>query len=126
MTPTWRLSPRIIKRLLASSGSIDMSRPDKVRVARTGGFADAEIVFDGKTLTVLGKNANAYAQIDIPGTLDHLVDQLRDKYHRPVPGADLLLSNIYGQLMPEVIDAKDLGSGVIDGTECDHLAFRTK
>jgi len=114
------------KILLASSGSIDMSRPDKVRVARTGGFADAEIVFDGKTLTLLGKNANAYAQIDIPGTLDHLVDELRDKYHRPVPGADLLLSNIYDQLMPEVIDTKDLGSGVIGGTECDHLAFRTK
>jgi hypothetical protein len=114
------------KILLASSGTIDLSRPDKIRVARTGGFTDAEIVFDGKTLTVLGKNANAYAQIDIPGTLDHLVDELRDRYHRPVPGADLLLSDVYNQLMPEVTDAKDLGSGVIGGTECDHLAFRTK
>jgi hypothetical protein len=36
------------------------------------------------------------------------------------------MSNIYDQLMPEVVDAKDLGSGVIDGVECDHLAFRTK
>src|SRR5277367_6052076 len=30
------------------------------------------------------------------------------------------------ELMPEVIDTKDLGSGVIGGVECDHLAFRTK
>ncbi len=28
--------------------------------------------------------------------------------------------------MPDVIDVKDLGSGVIGGTECDHLAFRNK
>jgi hypothetical protein len=27
--------------------------------------------------------------------------------------------------MPLVVDAKDLGSGVIRGVECDHLAFRT-
>jgi hypothetical protein len=30
------------------------------------------------------------------------------------------------ELMPLVVDAKDLGSGVIRGVECDHLAFRTK
>src|SRR6516164_7108217 len=114
------------KILLASSGTIDLKRPGKIRVARTGGFADVEIIFDGKTLTVVGKHANIYAQVEIPGTLDHLVDELRDTYHRPVPGADLLLSDVYDQLMPEVTDAKDLGSGVIGGTECDHLAFRTK
>ena len=28
--------------------------------------------------------------------------------------------------MPPVINVKDLGSGVIGGVECDHLAFRTK
>ncbi len=28
--------------------------------------------------------------------------------------------------MPLVVDTKDLGSGVIRGVECDHLAFRTK
>jgi hypothetical protein len=105
---------------------VDLKRPDKLRLTRVGGFANAEIIFDGKTLTVVGKNANAYAQVEILGTLDHLVDELRDTYHRPVPGADLLLSNVYDQLMPEVTDAKDLGSGVIGGKECDHLAFRAK
>jgi hypothetical protein len=28
--------------------------------------------------------------------------------------------------MPMVVDTKDLGSGVIRGVECDHLAFRTE
>ena len=112
------------KLLLASSGTIELSRPDKIRATRSGGFANVELVFDGKTLTLLGKDANLYTQIEVPGTLEHLVDELREKYHRPIPGADLLLSNVYDELMLGVIDAKDLGSGVIGGTECDHLAFR--
>jgi len=111
---------------LASSGTLTLERPDKLHATRTGGFANVEMVFDGKTLSLLGKNANLYAQVEAPGTIDHLVDELRDKYHRPVPAADLLMSDPYKELMPPVTDVKDLGSGVIRGVECDHLAFRTK
>lgn len=110
---------------LASSGALTLNRPDKVHLTRTGGFANVEMVFDGKTLTLLGKNTNLYTQVEAPGTIDQLVDVLRDKYHRPVPAADLLMSDPYKELMPEVNDVKDLGSGVIHGIECDHLAFRT-
>jgi hypothetical protein len=111
---------------LASSGSVTLARPDKIRATRSGGFANVEIVFDGKTLSLLGKNANQYAQADVPGTIDHLADVLRDKFHRPLPGADLLMADVYKQLMPLVVNVKDLGSGVIRGVECDHLAFRTQ
>ena len=112
------------KLALASSGSVTLNRPDKIHFTRAGGFADVEMSFDGKTLTLLGKNHNLYAQVEIPGTIEHLVDELKDKYHRPLPAADLLLSNSYDALMLDVVDTKDLGSGVIGGVECDYLAFR--
>jgi hypothetical protein len=110
---------------LASSGVVTLNRPNKLHVTRTGGFSNVEMSFDGTTATLLGKNANVYAQVNAPGTIDQLVDMLRDTYHRPVTAADLLMSNPYQQLIPLVVDAKDLGSGVIGGVECDHLAFRT-
>jgi hypothetical protein len=109
---------------LANSGSVTINRPDKIHATRTGGFVDVEMLFDGKTLTLLGKNANIYTQAEVPGTLDQLVDELRETYKMPLPAADLLLSNPYDELMLDVVDTKDLGSGVIDGVECDHLAFR--
>jgi hypothetical protein len=59
---------------LASSGTLTLNRPDKLHAARTGGFANVELVFDGKTLTLLGKNTNLYAQVEAPGTIDQLVD----------------------------------------------------
>ena len=111
---------------LASSGTLALRRPDRLRVTRHGGFVDAEMVFDGRAFTLLGRNVNAYTQIEVPGTIDHLVDELRDKYGRPLPVADLLLAKPYEALMSEVFDSKDLGSGVIGGAECDWLAFRTE
>jgi hypothetical protein len=108
----------------ASSGTVTLNRPDKIRATRAGGFANVELVFDGKTVSLLGKEANLYAQAEVPGTIDNLVDVLRDKFHRPLSGADLLMSDVYGELMPLATNVKDLGSGVIRGVECDHFAFR--
>lgn len=110
---------------LASSGSLSLNRPDKIRVNRFGGFADIEMSYDGKTLSLLGKKMNLYTQLKIPGTIDHLVDELKDTYNRPLPAADLLLSNSYDALMHDVVNIKDLGTGVVGGVLCDSLAFRT-
>jgi len=114
------------KLALVSSGAVTLSRPDKIVATRAGGFADVEMNFDGKTLTILGKNLNIYAQQEMPGTLAHLVDELRFKHNRPLPAADLLLPDAYDALMHDVVDIKDLGSGVVGGVECDFLAFRAK
>jgi len=108
----------------ASTGHFLLARPDKLRVTRAGGYADLELVFDGKTATVLGKNLNAYTQLDTPGSVDQLIDRLRADHSVEAPGADLLMSNVYAELMKDVVSAKHIGRGVIDGVECEHLAFR--
>jgi len=120
------VTPDHQKLQLATSGTVDLSRPDKIHTTRKSGFSDSEMTYDGKTLSFLGKEHNAYVQTEAPGTIDTLIDQLRDKFHRQLPGADFLLSDVYGALMADVTDVKDLGSGVINGQECDHIAFRAK
>jgi hypothetical protein len=107
-----------------SSGQVQLSRPDKIRAMRTGGYRDVEIVFDGKMLTVNNKDAHDYAQIEVEGTAEQLVDVLREKYGVVAPGADLLLPNAFDVMMADVIEGTVIGKGVIDGVECDHLAFR--
>ena len=114
------------KLALAASGTVSMARPDKARFTRSGGFVDIETVFDGKTLTVLGRNRNVFAQVEMPGSIDHMIEELQNKYDRPLPAADLFVTKAYDELMADVVDVKDLGSGVIGGTECDYLAFRSR
>jgi len=108
-----------------SSGQVQLSRPDKLRATRTGGYRDVEIVFDGKTLTMNDKDANGFAQIDTAGSVDQLIDVLRDKHGVVAPGADLLLTNAFDVMMTDVVESAHIGTGVIDGIECEHLAFRS-
>ncbi|MGO4999551.1 DUF2092 domain-containing protein [Oceanisphaera sp. W20_SRM_FM3] len=110
---------------IASSGSASLQRPNKLYATRFGGFANVEMSFDGKTLSVLGKDANQYAQMKIEGDTDKLIDELKNVYHVPMPAADLLLTNTSVVLLENVTDIKDLGTGVVNGVECDSLAFRT-
>ena len=107
-----------------SSGQVQPSRPDKLRATRTGGYRDVEIVFDGKMLTVNNKDGKDYAQIEAAGTAEELIDVLREKHGVVAPGGDLLLSNVFNVMMADVVEATLIGKGVIDGVECDHLAFR--
>jgi hypothetical protein len=107
-----------------SSGEISISRPNKFRGHRAGGYADVQLVDDGKTVSFLSVDSKTYAQIDSPATLDQTVDMLRNKYMAEMPAADLILADPFSALMEDVIEAKHVGQGVIDGVECEHLAFR--
>jgi hypothetical protein len=49
---------------------------------------------------------------------------LRTRYSIDMPGADLLLTNSFARLMDGVIEAKHIGTGIVDGQRCEHLAFR--
>lgn len=108
----------------ANSGQALLSRPDRLRARRVGGYADVELIFDGETASIIGHNVNGYAQLTAPGTVDHLVHALRAGHAVSLPGADFLLSNSYEALVADVMEAKYMGQGVIDGKECEHLAFR--
>jgi hypothetical protein len=99
-----------------SSGQVQLSRPDKLRATRTGGYRDVEIVFDGKMLTVNNKDGKDYAQIEAAGTAEELIDVLREKHGVVAPGADLLLSNVFNVMMADVVEAAVIGKGVIDGS----------
>jgi hypothetical protein len=107
-----------------SSGKVLLSRPDKVRASRTGGYADVEMVFDGNVVSAVGKNINAYTQFESVGSIDQLIAKLRGMDLITAPGADILGSHIFDDLMADVIVAKHIGRGVVDGIECEHLAFR--
>ena len=118
------ITPQLEKIQFTNSGEALVSRPDMLRAHRVGGYADVALYFDGKTASVYGKNVNGYAQFAAPGTLDQLFAALRAGHGVALPGADFLLSNPYAALSADVMEAKHIGRGVIDGVECEHLAFR--
>ena len=109
---------------LSSSATIVIERPGNLYVRRQGALADAEFIFDGKVLTLYGKNHNVYAQIGSPGTIDDAIETMRGKIGLAAPGADLLYADPYPSLAYGVVSGAYLGTAYVNGVECHYLTFR--
>lgn len=109
---------------LSSYSTIVMERPAKFFITRKGVMADAEIIYDGKTLTLYGKNIEAYAQVKAPGTIDDAILAYEQETGLPAPGADLLFADSYPVLSSGIENGIYVGTAFVNGIECHHLAFR--
>lgn len=118
------ITPQLEKIQFTNSGGALLSRPDKFYAHREGGYSHVTLFFDGKTVSVFGKEKNSYAQFDGPTSVDQLINVLRAGHGVAMPGADLLLSKAYDLLAADVMEARYVGHGVLDGREVEHLAFR--
>ena len=118
------ITPQLQKLQFSSSGQVLLDRPNKLHATRHGGYADVDVYFDGKRATVYGNNINTFASQDVEGTIDQLIDRLRGDLGIDAPGADLLFSRSFEGMTADVLEARHIGRGVVDGVECEHLAFR--
>lgn len=109
----------------SSSAQFVIARPAKFHVHRQGAFADAELIFDGKTLTLNGKNANAYLQVEGPKTIDEATRALEFETGLDIPGVEFLDADPYAGLASNVLSSEYLGTVYVNGIECHYLAFRT-
>jgi hypothetical protein len=120
------ITPDLQKIQFTASGDVLVDRQAGLRATRTGGYADVELIFDGKAVIVHNRPAKTFTRLEAPGAVDAMVQRLRSEHGIEIPGADLLLSGSFEQLTADVVDAKHVGLGVIDGVECEHLAFRNQ
>jgi len=118
------ITPDLQKIQFTASGDVLLDRNAGLRATRTGGYADLELVFDGKTAIVHNRHGRIFAQLDMPGSIDEVIQRLRTEHMVEVPGADLLLARAHEHLTEDVLEARHVGRGVVDGIECEHLAFR--
>ncbi|MCA1443571.1 DUF2092 domain-containing protein [Ensifer sp. IC4062] len=110
----------------SASGSIALDRAKGFRMKRMGPFAQAEVIFDGNTISLHDQSTNAYAQLQSPGpSVEDATEELRTTTGLDAPGADLLASDPYAVLTDGVTEGAVVGSAFVNGVECDHLAFRT-
>ena len=109
---------------LSSFATAVVQRPAKFRIQRKGMIADAEFVFNGKTLTLFGKNLNAYAQKEVTGIIDDAIRAFEMETGIPAPGADLLFADPYAVLSSGVESSVYVGVAYVNGIDCHHLAFR--
>jgi hypothetical protein len=109
---------------LMSSETLLVQRPSRFHIHVKGMVADAEFVFDGKSLTLYGRKPNAYVQRPVSGTIDDAFRAFEFETGLAASGADLLFADPYAVLSEGVESSAYLGTAYVDGIECHHLAFR--
>jgi hypothetical protein len=102
---------------------IAVERPNHAAADATGDTLSRASWYDGKTVTVLDKESNAYVTIEAPATIDATLDKLEDEYDVVLPLADLLSGDPYADLMEGVTYGRYLGIHQAAGVACHHLVF---
>jgi hypothetical protein len=108
---------------LTNVRTITIERPSRFAADATGDTLHRSSWFDGRSLSVLNRKANAYAVLDMPGTIDQVLDTLAADYEVVLPLSDLLYSDPYATLMEGVLYGKYLGVHQAAGVPCHHLSF---
>ncbi len=100
-------------------------RPDKLHVDTEGDDVSRSAWYDGRTVTVLDTRAKTYASIEVPNTIERMLDFVVEKYGLTIPVADLLFSKSYEGFIAGVRTGQYIGLHETDGSKCHHLAFQT-
>lgn len=101
-----------------------VQRPDKLRADRSGDLVGQSFYYDGKSLTLFNADEMTYATVAAPGTLEEMLEMARTKLDIIAPAGDLIYRNAYDLLVADATQGFVVGKGVVEGSRCDHLAFR--
>ena len=104
--------------------SIDLQRPNRLRVERVGDLVNQTFYYDGKSLAVNLPEERYYASTPVPATLDAMLDFVRNQLDLIAPGSDLLYTDSYQRLAAGLTAGYIIGKSEAGGVQCDHLAFR--
>jgi hypothetical protein len=95
----------------------------KLRVEISGDDRNRLFIYDGAKLTMYSPDDDVYTQVKAPDTIGKLVDRMLGAGIE-MPLMDMLYQIYQGSLTEAVRGGILVGDSNIDGTDCDHLAFR--
>jgi hypothetical protein len=101
-------------------------RPDRLRAESVGDTDDRQLVYDGKTITLMDRSKNFYTTITAPPDLDAALEYATQAFNLRAPLADLIYTKAYENLTAGVLSGFYVGLSKVQGVPCHHLAFKQK
>lgn len=100
-----------------------VQRPDKLRAEISGDVRNRTFVYDGGALTMYSPDDAAYVEANAPSNIASLIETLLD-HGIEMPLIDVLYQGTTGTLAADARGGILVGSALVGGVACDHLAFR--
>ncbi len=109
-----------------STRRVSVRRPDALRVEVEHWDGPSEwVVYDGARIWVASPSLHAYASAEQSGSYEDALDRLERDVGVPMPLAELLAPELHRELADLVVSGARVGTVVLEGRLCEHLAFRT-
>ena len=105
------------------TSEVAVERPNKLVSKKSGDGPSFDTYYDGKKFIGVDKKLSLFAEMDAPPTLDELIPAVMEKTGLYFPSADILYSDVYGNLTKDLTHAYWVDKSTVDGVVCDHLAF---
>jgi hypothetical protein len=111
----------------ATSTSVVLERPGKLKVIASGDGRSSEFYADGQTMTVFLPDQNVVAESKAPADIDSLIDQADQTAGINFPFVDFIVSDPYAEMTRDVDAAFVIGrSTAIGGTTTDIVAVSNR
>jgi hypothetical protein len=110
----------------ARSVEASVRRPDRFRAESVGDTDDRQLIYDGKTITLLDRGKNFYTTIAAPPEIDAALEHATQAFNLRAPLADLIYTKAYEYLTEGVVSGFYVGLSKVQGVPCHHLAFKQK
>jgi hypothetical protein len=108
---------------VTSRRKIYVHRPNKVAVEYRGDADSRRVVYDGEKITMLDHTKNMYATVQMPDTIEGMLDKLGRDYGMSLPLADMLYPNVYETIVPGTRTGQYIGLHTVGVHQCHHLGF---
>jgi hypothetical protein len=108
---------------LSNVRRVAVERPSRFGADATGDTLNRSAWYDGRTLSVLNKAKNLYVTVEMPATIDGVLDKVAEDYGIVIPLSDFAYANPYETLIEGVLQGEYVGIHQTGGASCHHLAF---
>jgi hypothetical protein len=110
----------------ARSVEASVRRPDRLRAESVGDTDDRQLIYDGKTITLMDRTKNLYTTIAAPPEIDAALEHGTQAFNLRAPLADLIYTQAFENLTAGVVSGFYVGLSKVQGVPCHHLAFKQK
>lgn len=108
----------------AATASLDVVRPNKLRVRMESPRSERELIFDGRIVTLYTPALKYYSTAEVVDTISGLIGRLQEGFGVEVPLSDLFLWGTPEAPLDQIRSAMNAGQDVVGDDLCDHYAFR--
>jgi hypothetical protein len=110
----------------SASEKVFVQKPNKVYIEYISDVGGQKFWYDDSNVTILDLPGSLYSKIVVPNSINQAFDELLKRYDYSLPFSELLFVNPYKILTENAEAGYYVGSSVVFGVPCNHLALVDK